>query len=110
MPELPQSDSLSGLPTLSQVARILGIAPSTLSRRRDLVFERRGTRDYVFRRGEVLRLARIYRKRSIADVRHDLEALAEARRGVSPMQCSSCGESLIEPADHCGFCAEAPDA
>lgn len=51
---------------------MLGISASTLSRREDLAGERRGERDVALAPGEVLRLAAVYRKRSLNDVAYDL--------------------------------------
>lgn len=68
--------SLRGYPNLSEAARILGISTATLSRRKDLKREQRGERDQVLGAGEVLRLATIYRKRSLNDVAQDLLDLA----------------------------------
>jgi hypothetical protein len=53
---------------------ILDVSPSTLSRRGDLLTMARGERDRVLPPSEVLRLARIYRRRSLNDVAHDLIA------------------------------------
>lgn len=68
--------SLRPYPTMSQAARLLGVAASTLSRRADLAVEARGDRDLVLLPAEVLRLARVYRKRSINEVAADLIDLA----------------------------------
>jgi hypothetical protein len=67
-------DALQAYPTLSSAARILGVAPSTLSRRTDLQIEARGERDKVLRPAEVMRLAVVYRKRSLNEVAADLVA------------------------------------
>jgi hypothetical protein len=56
---------------------MLGISPSTISRREDLAGESRGERDVVLAPAEVLRLAAIYRKRSLNDVAQSLLDLAE---------------------------------
>jgi hypothetical protein len=76
-----QGMSLEAYPNISTAAEILRVSASTLSRRSDLVAERRGERDLVLPAAEVLRLAAIYRKRSLNDV---AEHLIELARAVSP--------------------------
>jgi hypothetical protein len=71
------TESLQAYPNIKAAARILGVSASTLSRRQDLASEHRGERDVVLRPAEVLRLATIYRKRSLNDVAQDL--LEQAR-------------------------------
>jgi hypothetical protein len=66
------TESLQAYPNIRAAAEILGVSASTLSRRQDVSTERRGERDVVLAPGEVLRLAGIYRKRSLNDVAHDL--------------------------------------
>lgn len=61
---------------MSQAAGMLGINASTLSRRPDVAAETRGYRDLALRPAEVLRLGRIYRRRSINEVAADLVYLA----------------------------------
>ena len=73
--------SLRSYPNLTAAAHILGISPSTLSRRDDLISENRGDRDRVVPASEVLRLARIYRMRSLNDV---AQALIEHARQEAP--------------------------
>jgi hypothetical protein len=68
----PEHPSLRAYPNIRAAARMLSVAPSTLSRRVDLRSERRGERDRVLPPSEVLRLATIYRKRSLNDVAQDL--------------------------------------
>jgi hypothetical protein len=65
-------ESLQPYPNIRAAAEILGVSASTLSRRQDLVSERRGERDLVLAPAEVLRLAAVYRKRSLNDVAQDL--------------------------------------
>lgn len=60
--------SLLAYPTLTEAARLLGVSASTLSRRDDLVVERMGERDKRVPIGEVMRLAVVYRKRSLGEV------------------------------------------
>lgn len=74
-------DALRGYPTLSTAAKILGVSASTLSRRDDVQTESRGERDKVVRPAELLRLALVYRKRSLNEVAADL--LAHARQHAS---------------------------
>jgi hypothetical protein len=64
--------SLEAYPSIRLAADIIGVSPSTLSRRNDLDAERRGERDLVLRPSKVLRLASIYRKRTLNDVAQDL--------------------------------------
>src|SRR5438874_12582321 len=63
-----RSPSLQAYPNLTAAAEILGVSASTLSRRGDLATEHRGERDIVIAPADVLRLAVIYRKRSLNDV------------------------------------------
>ena len=64
--------SLLAYPTLTETARLLGVSASTLSRREDLAHERMGERDMRIPACEVMRLAAIYRKRSLGEVAADL--------------------------------------
>jgi hypothetical protein len=64
--------SLLAYPTLTEAAGLLGVSASTLSRRDDLVVERMGERDKRVPAGEVMRLASVYRKRSLGEVAADL--------------------------------------
>ncbi len=80
-PTADRAASLRAHPNVSTAARMLGVSPSTLSRREDLATESRGDRDLVIEPAEVLRLASIYRKRSLNDVAQDLVDLA---RKASP--------------------------
>lgn len=64
--------SLQAYPNIRTAAEIIGVSASTLSRRADLFAERRGERDRVLPATEVLRLAAIFRKRSLNDVAQDL--------------------------------------
>jgi len=74
--------SLQAHPNVTQAAEMLGVSASTISRRGDLVKEMRGERDVVLAPSEVLRLARIYRKRSINDVAQALlERAGESEPG-----------------------------
>jgi len=71
-----RADSLCAYPNIRAAAKMLDVAASTLSRRNDLVSEARGERDQVLPPSEVMRLAGIYRKRSLNDVAQDLINLA----------------------------------
>lgn len=71
--------SLAGYPSLSAAASMIGVATSTLSRRGDLDVTDRGARDRVLAPREVLRLAAIYRKRSLNEVAGALIEYAELR-------------------------------
>jgi hypothetical protein len=64
--------SLLAYPTLTEAALLLGVSASTLSRRDDLVCERMGDRDKRVPAREVMRLAAVYRKRSLGEVAADL--------------------------------------
>ena len=74
---LAGAESLEAYPNISAAAKMLGVSASTISRRRDLRAETRGERDRVLAPGEVLRLGRIFRKRSINDVAQSLLEYAE---------------------------------
>jgi len=71
--------SLLAYPTLTEAARLLGVSASTLSRRDDLQCERMGERDKRVSAGEVMRLAAVYRKRSLGEVAADLIARTRER-------------------------------
>jgi hypothetical protein len=71
--------SLLAYPTLTEAARLLGVSASTLSRRDDLVCERMGERDKRLAAEEVMRLAAVYRKRSLGEVAADLIGRARER-------------------------------
>lgn len=67
-----RAESFGGYPTLRAAAAILGVAASTLSRRADVQPLQRGARDRVLPPAEVMRLAAIYRKRSLNEVAAEL--------------------------------------
>jgi hypothetical protein len=67
---------LIAYPTLTEAAGLLGVSASTLSRRSDLAFERMGERDKRIPAGELMRLAGVYRKRSLGEVAAELIAYA----------------------------------
>lgn len=83
--------SLFAYPTLTEAARLLGVSASTLSRRADLVCERMGERDKRIPAGEVMRLAVVYRKRSLGEVAADL--IGRAREG-SPRDAEHVQEEI----------------
>ncbi len=68
---------LIAYPTLTEAARLLGVSASTLSRRDDLRAERMGERDRRVPAIEVMRLAAVYRKRSLNEVAADVVEYAE---------------------------------
>jgi hypothetical protein len=70
--EASETRSLNAYPNIRAAAGMLGVAASTLSRRTDVQSHARGERDRVLLAEEVLRLASIFRKRSINDVAQDL--------------------------------------
>jgi DNA-binding transcriptional regulator YdaS (Cro superfamily) len=76
-----QAGSLQAYPNISAAAVMLGVSPATLSRRKDVHRLPRGERDVVIAPAEVLRLATIYRKRSLNDVAQQL--LDHARQSAS---------------------------
>lgn len=75
--------SLQAYPNTTEAAKMLGVSPSTISRRQDLAGERRGERDFVLAPAEVLRLGAIYRKRSLNDV---AQALLERAEPAAPSE------------------------
>lgn len=76
--ELDDATSLQAHPNIRTAAEFLDVSSSTLSRRKDLATQARGDRDRVLSPTEVLRLAVIYRKRSLNDIAQDL--IDHARR------------------------------
>ena len=74
---------LHAYPTLRAAAGMLGVAASTLSRRKDLRRLRRGERDQALAPAEVLRLAAIYRRRSLNEIASELIELAASLGGVA---------------------------
>lgn len=70
--ESSETRSLNACPNIRAAAGMLGVAASTLSRRADVQAHARGERDRVLLAGEVLRLASIFRRRSVNDVAQDL--------------------------------------
>jgi hypothetical protein len=82
---------LIAYPTLSRTAGFLGVSPSTISRRGDVAVELMGARDKRVTAAEVLRLAAIYRKRSINEVALDL---VEYAREHAPAQASAVEEEV----------------
>lgn len=83
---LERTESLQAHPNITTAARILGISPSTVSRRKDLEREGRGEREKVLSPTDVLRLAVRYRKRSLNEV---ALALIEHARTHAPAEVAS---------------------
>ena len=82
---------LIAYPTLTQTAKLLGVSTSTLSRRNDVAVELMGARDKRVPAAEVLRLAAIYRKRSINEIAYDL---IEYAREHAPAYASAVEEEV----------------
>lgn len=106
---------LTAYPTLTEAAELLAVSASTLSRRKDLAFEAMGSRDKRVPAGEVLRLAAVYRKRSINEVAADLIGYARehASSQVSAVEedVECFFDQLEQPAPHGrDFLAEAKQA
>ncbi len=95
-PAAERAASLRAYPNISATAKMLGVAPSTLSRRDDLPTESRGDRDLVLAPGEVLRLATVYRKRSLNDVAQDLIDLARESSPEDAGRVEDAVESFFE--------------
>ncbi len=72
-----RAESLQAYPNITMAATMLGVSPATVSRRKDLVRERRGERELALAPVEVMRLAAIYRKRSLNEVAQALVDYAE---------------------------------
>jgi hypothetical protein len=70
--ESDETRALNVFPNIRAAAGMLGVAASTLSRRADVHPQARGDRDRLLPATEVLRLASIFRRRSINDVAQDL--------------------------------------
>jgi hypothetical protein len=77
-PTLDRTRSLGAYPNITTASKLMGISAATISRRRDVEKLPRGERDVVLAPAEVLRLAAIYRKRSLNDVGQDLIENARA--------------------------------
>src|ERR1700677_3951309 len=88
--------SLLAYPTLTEAAGLLGVSASTLSRRDDLVVERMGERDKRVPAGEVMRLASVYRKRSLGEVAADLIGRARESSPESVGHGQEGGERFFE--------------
>ncbi len=84
-------ESLQAYPNIRAAARMLGVSASTLSRRADRTTERRGERDRVLPPAEVLRLASVFRRRSVNDVAH---ALLEHARDTAPEDVTQVEEDI----------------
>ncbi|HTZ63254.1 MAG TPA: hypothetical protein VMB51_04055 [Solirubrobacteraceae bacterium] len=86
-----ETRSLNAYPNIHAAAGMLGVAASTLSRRPDVHTQARGERDRVLLAAEVLRLASIFRRRSINDV---AQALLEYAGKHAPQEASGVGEEI----------------
>lgn len=89
--ESDETRSLNAFPNIRAAARMLGVAASTLSRRADVHPRARGERDRVLLASEVLRLASIFRRRSVNDVAQDLLDYA---REHAPQDAGSVAEEI----------------
>jgi hypothetical protein len=92
--------SLLAYPTLTEAARLLGVSASTLSRRDDLQCERMGERDKRVSAGEVMRLAAVYRKRSLGEVAADFIARARERAPEHAEHVREEVERFFEQSEH----------
>jgi hypothetical protein len=84
-------ESLRAYPNIRAAAGILGVSASTLSRRADRSAARRGERDRVLPPAEVLRLASIFRRRSMNDV---AQALLDHARSAAPDEVARVEEDI----------------
>jgi hypothetical protein len=98
-------EELAAYPTLRGAARMIGVTPSALSKRTNLVTQQRG-RERRVPPAEVLEWARFYRKRSLYEVASDLVdlALREAPGYVEAVESEidrffeHAGTGLVDPA------------
>jgi hypothetical protein len=79
LPRLERTKSLRAHPNIKTAARIIGVSPSTISRRNDLSIEERGEREKVLSPTTVMTLAVRYRKRSLNEVATELITYARER-------------------------------
>lgn len=111
---LEHTESLEAHPNITTAAAMLGVSPATVSRRDDLVRERRGERELALPPAEVMRLAAIYRRRSLNEV---AEALVVYARENAPEQVEPVEEEIenfiaarrAPPADRQEFLASAKE-
>lgn len=106
---------LIAYPTLTEAAGLLGVSASTLSRRSDLEFERMGERDKRLPASEVMRLAGVYRKRSLGEVAAELVGYARRHCAAHAEEVQEQIERYFEQApasalSGAGFLAEAKRA
>lgn len=73
---MEHTESLQAHPNITTAAAMLGVSAATVSRRDDLASERRGERELALAPAEVMRLAAIYRKRSLNEVAQALVVYA----------------------------------
>lgn len=86
-----RGESLQAYPNISAAAQMLGVSASTLSRRADCNAERRGERDRVLPPAEVLRLASVFRRRSVNDV---AQALLDHARATASDEVARVEEEI----------------
>ncbi len=84
-------ESLQARPNIRAAAQMLGVSASTLSRRADRTAERRGERDRVLSPAEVLRLASVFRRRSVNDV---AQALLDHVSATAPDEVTRVEEEI----------------
>jgi len=84
-------ESLQARPNIRAAAQMLGVSASTLSRRPDRTAERRGERDRVLSPAEVLRLASVFRRRSVNDV---AQALLDHVSATAPDEVTRVEEEI----------------
>lgn len=84
-------ESLQAYPNIRAAAQMLGVSASTLSRRADRTAERRGERDRVLPPAEVLRLASVFRRRSVNDI---AQALLDHARATAPDEVTRVEEDI----------------
>jgi hypothetical protein len=84
-------ESLQARPNIRAAAQMLGVSASTLSRRPDRTAERRGERDRVLSPAEVLRLASVFRRRSVNDV---AQALLDHVSATAPNEVTRVEEEI----------------
>jgi len=90
-PIADSGESLQAYPNIRAAAQMLGVSASTLSRRADRTAERRGERDRVLSPAEVLRLASVFRRRSVNDV---AQALLDHVSATAPDEVTRVEEEI----------------
>jgi hypothetical protein len=87
---------LAAYPNLTEAADIVGVSPSTLSRRDDIETLPMGSRDHRLPPEEVLRLVRFYGRRSINEAAAELIEYAQANSPSSADQVEAAVEAFFE--------------